>query len=40
MTAPRKAWRQAGDRLSGRASPRFTLMLALILYLIFLYTGE
>ena len=40
MNAPRKAWCQAGDRLSGRASPRFTLMLALILYLIFLYTGE
>ncbi len=40
MTASGTAWRQAGDRLSGRTSPRFTLMLALILYLLFLYTQE
>ena len=39
MNAPGKHG-VAGDRLSGRASPRFTPMLALILYLIFLYTGS
>lgn len=40
MSATRRAWRQAAPKNSGVTSPWFVLMLALILYLLLLYTWE